>query len=75
MEADPKVTIDLITYSIAAKAYIQAGQHKKAYAMLRKSEDMIEPKRRRAAYESLLTMYSSMGKRMMFIVFRICVKG
>ncbi|XP_052115447.1 pentatricopeptide repeat-containing protein At2g20710, mitochondrial [Arachis duranensis] len=63
MEADPKATIDWITYSIAAKAYIQAGQHEKAYAMLRKSEDLIEPKRRRAAYGSLLTMYGSMGKK------------
>ncbi|RYR47387.1 hypothetical protein Ahy_A07g033317 [Arachis hypogaea] len=74
MEADPKATINLITYSIATKAYIQVGQHEKAYAMLRKSEDIIELKRRRAACESLLTMYSSMGKKTMFIVFRICVK-
>ncbi|MED6206897.1 hypothetical protein PIB30_030898 [Stylosanthes scabra] len=63
MESDPKATTDWITYSIAAKGYIQAGQHEKAFEMLRKSENKIEAKRRRAAYESLLTMYGSIRKR------------
>ncbi|MED6172535.1 hypothetical protein PIB30_050951 [Stylosanthes scabra] len=99
MESDPKAGIDWITYILAAKSYIQAGQHEKAFEMLRRSEHKIEAERRNSAesyiqadqhkkafeepfetlrrnaehereterrssaYESLLTMYGSIGKR------------
>ncbi|MED6206893.1 hypothetical protein PIB30_030894 [Stylosanthes scabra] len=52
MESDPKASIDWITYILAAKSYIQAGQHEKAFEMLEKSEHEIEAE---SAYKSLLT--------------------
>ncbi|TKY66862.1 Pentatricopeptide repeat-containing protein mitochondrial [Spatholobus suberectus] len=63
MEADPQATVDWFTYTSAANCYIKSGQFEKSLAMLKKSEQLIERKKKRAAYESLLTMYAAIGKK------------
>ncbi|KAF1898893.1 hypothetical protein Lal_00019014 [Lupinus albus] len=63
MEADPVVTVDWLTYSIAANCYIKADQFDKSNAMLKKSEQLVNGKIRRNAYESLLTMYAAIGQK------------
>ncbi|KAK7257443.1 hypothetical protein RIF29_31432 [Crotalaria pallida] len=63
MEVDPHVTMDWLTYSIAANGYNKAGQFEKSHVMLKKSEQLVKGKMRRNAYESLLTMYAAIGKK------------
>ncbi|KAK7312799.1 hypothetical protein VNO77_36942 [Canavalia gladiata] len=63
MEADPLVTMDWVTYSSAANGYIRSGQFEKSLTMLKKSEQLIKRNKKRAAYESLLTMYAAIGKK------------
>ncbi|XP_057455677.1 pentatricopeptide repeat-containing protein At2g20710, mitochondrial-like [Lotus japonicus] len=63
MEVNPLVTVDWLAYSTAADGYIRAGQFEKSLAMLKKSEQLIDGKIRRVAYESLLTKYAAIGKK------------
>ncbi|XP_027347449.1 pentatricopeptide repeat-containing protein At2g20710, mitochondrial-like [Abrus precatorius] len=63
MEADPLARVDWFTFSSAAHCYIKSGQFEKSLAMLKKSEQLIKKKKKRAAYESLLTMYAAIGKK------------
>lgn len=63
MEADPQLTLDWKTYITAANGYVKGGLVKKAIAMLKKSEELITGKSRGGAYDTLLTLYASVGKK------------
>ncbi|KAL5581793.1 hypothetical protein UlMin_014235 [Ulmus minor] len=63
MEADPGVTMDCNAYFIAAKGYLKAGLPEKAVMMLRRSEKLIGSEERMMAYEHLLTLYGTAGKK------------
>ncbi|KAA8524404.1 hypothetical protein F0562_010805 [Nyssa sinensis] len=63
MEVYPSFTIDWIAYVIAANGYLKVGLVEKALAMLKKSEQLITIKTRRRAYEILLSMYATAGKK------------
>lgn len=63
MEVDRGVILGWFLYSVAADGYIKAGQLDKSLAMLKKSEQLIKGKSKRAAYESLLTKYAAIGKK------------
>ncbi|KAL5581792.1 hypothetical protein UlMin_014234 [Ulmus minor] len=63
MEADPGVTMDCNAYFIAAKGYLKAGLPEKAVMMLRRAEQLIGSKEKRIAYEHLLTLYGTAGKK------------
>lgn len=63
MEVDSSATLNWFTYATAADGYTKAGQFDKSLAMLKKSEQLIKGKARRAGYESLLTKYAAVGKK------------
>ncbi|CAK9177596.1 unnamed protein product [Ilex paraguariensis] len=63
MEADPFVIMDWNAYVVAANGFLKAGVAEKALAVLKKAEQLIKVKTRRSAYEILLTLYASMGKK------------
>ncbi|XP_057455679.1 pentatricopeptide repeat-containing protein At2g20710, mitochondrial-like [Lotus japonicus] len=62
-EVDPLITVDWLTYCTAADGYIKACRFDKSLAMLKKSEQLIERKMRRVAYESLMIKYAAIGKK------------
>nr|XP_027061171.1 pentatricopeptide repeat-containing protein At2g20710, mitochondrial-like isoform X1 [Coffea arabica] len=79
MEADPVIVMQWNSYVIAANGYLKAGDFKKAEVVLKKAERLIEQAkatgRRRSkahnkadekagqAYEFLLTLYATMGRK------------
>ncbi|XP_057455676.1 pentatricopeptide repeat-containing protein At2g20710, mitochondrial-like [Lotus japonicus] len=63
MEVDPRATVDWFTYCTAADGYTRADQFEKSLAMLKKSEQLIQGKVTRVAYEYLLTRYAAIGKK------------
>ncbi|XP_057472989.1 pentatricopeptide repeat-containing protein At2g20710, mitochondrial-like isoform X1 [Actinidia eriantha] len=63
MEADPVVNMDWHAYIVAANGYLRAGVVEKALEMLKKSEQLVAGKTSRFAYEVLLTLYASIGKK------------
>ncbi|GFZ12921.1 tetratricopeptide repeat (TPR)-like superfamily protein [Actinidia rufa] len=63
MEADPAVNMDWHAYIVAANGYLRAGVVEKALEMLKKSEQLVAGKTSRFAYEVLLTLYASIGKK------------
>lgn len=79
MEADPVIVMQWDSYAIAANGYLKAGDFKKAEAVLKKSERLIEHTKaagRRSskahnkaaekagqAYAFLLTFYATMGRK------------
>ncbi|KAA8524401.1 hypothetical protein F0562_010808 [Nyssa sinensis] len=63
MEVYPLFSIDWNAYVVAANGYLKVGLVEKALAMLKKSEQLITIKTRRLAYEILLSMYATAGKK------------
>lgn len=63
MEVDHSITLNWLTYSAVADGYIKVGQFDKALIVLKKSEQLIRGKSKRAAYQSLLTKYAAIGKK------------
>ncbi|CAH2051127.1 unnamed protein product, partial [Thlaspi arvense] len=60
-EADTALQLDWRTYADAANAYIKAGSTDKALEMLRKSEHLLNPQKRKQAYEVLISFYGAAG--------------
>ncbi|OVA14938.1 Pentatricopeptide repeat [Macleaya cordata] len=63
MEEDPQVIMDWRFYAVAANGCIKAGLNDKALEMIMKTEELIVGKKRRVAYDFLLTLYTSIGKK------------
>ncbi|KAJ7948302.1 Pentatricopeptide repeat-containing protein [Quillaja saponaria] len=63
METNPLLTMDWNAYIAAANGYLKAELFEKAYAMMKKSELLINGKIKRVAYENLLTLYTVIGKK------------
>ncbi|KAG7579894.1 Pentatricopeptide repeat [Arabidopsis thaliana x Arabidopsis arenosa] len=62
-EADTGLHLDWRTYADTANGYIKAGLTEKAIEMLRKSEQMVNPQKRKHAYEVLMSFYGAAGKK------------
>ncbi|GKB76873.1 pentatricopeptide repeat-containing protein [Tanacetum coccineum] len=63
MEENSSLSVDWNTYVIASGGYLKAGLYDKAYEMLRTSEWLIHGNSKGAAWEILLRMYASLGKK------------
>lgn len=64
METDVRVVMDWTSYAVAANGYLKAGLVDKAFIMLEKSEGLVKSvKKRRTAYEFLLTQYAATGRK------------
>ncbi|KAF5747746.1 hypothetical protein HS088_TW05G00473 [Tripterygium wilfordii] len=63
IESDPMFLLDWTVYAVAANGYLKAGLPDRALAMLRKSEGMINGKKRGKAYVFLITQYAATGKK------------
>ncbi|XP_045800707.1 pentatricopeptide repeat-containing protein At2g20710, mitochondrial-like [Trifolium pratense] len=63
MEADPVATVDWYTYATAANGYMKVGNVEKASEMMKKSENSVNDRARKTAYESLLTMHAAIGNK------------
>ncbi|KAH7844615.1 hypothetical protein Vadar_029939 [Vaccinium darrowii] len=63
MEADPEIRMDWHAYIVVANGYLRAGALEKASSMLKKSEQLARGKVRSFAYDILLTLYASIGKK------------
>lgn len=63
MEADPEVHMEWHAYTTVANGYLKAGDKLKALNCLKKSEYLIRPSQRKPAYETLLTLYASTGRK------------
>ncbi|KAL7606485.1 hypothetical protein Lser_V15G16823 [Lactuca serriola] len=63
MEANPYLPLDWHVYIILAKGYLNFNQGEKTLEMLKKSEENIFQNTKGVAYEILLTMYASLGKK------------
>lgn len=63
MEADPQVSDNLYTYTIAAKGYIKAGALEKASLALKRAEQLIADGRKRFEYGPLISLYATMQKK------------
>lgn len=55
--------LDWRTYADAANAYIKAGLKEKGVEMLRKSERLVSPQKRKHAYEVLMSFYGAAGEK------------
>ncbi|CAN8271002.1 unnamed protein product [Cochlearia groenlandica] len=63
-EADPGIELDWHSYADAGNAYIKEGSSPdKALEMLRKSEKLVTPQKRKQAYEVLMSFYGAAGKK------------
>uniref|UniRef100_A0A1J3GFT8 Pentatricopeptide repeat-containing protein, mitochondrial n=1 Tax=Noccaea caerulescens TaxID=107243 RepID=A0A1J3GFT8_NOCCA len=62
-EADQGLELDWRTYADAANAYIKAGSTEKALEMLRRSEHLLTPQKRKQAYGVLISLYGTAGKK------------
>ncbi|XP_071701554.1 pentatricopeptide repeat-containing protein At2g20710, mitochondrial-like isoform X2 [Rutidosis leptorrhynchoides] len=63
MEADPEVQMEWHAYTTVANGYLKVCEKKKALTCLKKSEYLIKPSQRKSAYENLLTLYASAGRK------------
>ncbi|PIA26906.1 hypothetical protein AQUCO_08600055v1 [Aquilegia coerulea] len=63
MSLDPEVDMDWSCYVIPANGYVKAGLNDKALGMLKQSEELITEKKKRVAYEFLLTMYAGAASK------------
>ncbi|KAI3499115.1 hypothetical protein L1887_34908 [Cichorium endivia] len=66
MEADPEIQMEWHAYTTAANGYLKAGDQEnleKAVILLKKSEYLIRPSQKKIAYEILLTLYASAGRK------------
>ncbi|KAK3039584.1 hypothetical protein RJ639_027728 [Escallonia herrerae] len=61
LEADPVVGADWNAYAAAANGYLKAGATGKAVAMLKKAEPLVKIKKRKFAYQILLSLYAKLG--------------
>ncbi|EOY09638.1 Tetratricopeptide repeat-like superfamily protein, putative isoform 1 [Theobroma cacao] len=61
VESDSNLASDWFFYTTAGDAYIKVGHLDKAFAMLKKSEELIEG--RGIVYDNLLTRYTTLGKK------------
>ncbi|KAK6289570.1 hypothetical protein POUND7_001111 [Theobroma cacao] len=61
VESDSNLASDWFFYTTAGDAYIKVGHLDKAFAMLKKSEELIEG--RGIVYNNLLTRYTTLGKK------------
>ncbi|XP_020535876.1 pentatricopeptide repeat-containing protein At2g20710, mitochondrial isoform X2 [Jatropha curcas] len=60
IEAEAHISMDFISYAVAANGYLKAGLIEKALTMLRKSEQqLININSKRFAYNTLLTLYAA----------------
>ncbi|KAM7274434.1 hypothetical protein ACFE04_016300 [Oxalis oulophora] len=59
----PLVTFDWHSYVSAANGYLKIGQTEKVLAMLKKSEQAVDKRNTRFAYECLMTKYASAGNK------------
>ncbi|KAM1109329.1 hypothetical protein EV1_008840 [Malus domestica] len=63
-ESNPEVHMDWDSYTNAANGYTKTQNVKKALAMLEKAEKLIpSSKRKRGAYEYLMTQYAALGEK------------
>ncbi|MED6136213.1 hypothetical protein PIB30_053936 [Stylosanthes scabra] len=63
MEIDPLATVDWYTYTTAANGYMKVGKVEKALSALKKSERLAVGRAKKLAYESILTIYASIGNK------------
>ncbi|KAF4356455.1 hypothetical protein G4B88_027640 [Cannabis sativa] len=63
METDHQAALDFHSYFIAANGYLKAGYPEKAWMKLRRSEQVIDNKEKKIAYEHLLTLYAAAGRK------------
>lgn len=63
MEESSALNVDWNVYIIASGGYLKSGLHDKAYEMLKKSEELMRGNAKGAAWEILLRMYASLGKK------------
>ncbi|KAK3013366.1 hypothetical protein RJ639_010157 [Escallonia herrerae] len=61
LEADPVVGADWNAYAAAANGYLKAGATGKAVAMLKKAEPLVKIKKRKFAFQILLSLYAKLG--------------
>ncbi|KAG2302931.1 hypothetical protein Bca52824_031582 [Brassica carinata] len=62
-ESDTRLELDWRTYADAANAYIKAGSTEKGLEMLRRSEQLLNPQKRKQAYEVLMSFYGAAGEK------------
>ncbi|KAJ0265509.1 Pentatricopeptide repeat-containing protein [Hirschfeldia incana] len=62
-ESDPELELDWRTYADAANAYIKGGSREKGLEMLRRSEELVNPQKRKHAYEVLMSFYGAAGEK------------
>ncbi|KAL7602966.1 pentatricopeptide repeat-containing protein At2g20710, mitochondrial [Lactuca sativa] len=66
MEADPEIQMEWHAYTTVANGYLKTGDQEnieKAVVLLKKSEYLIRPSQKKIAYEILLTLYASAGRK------------
>ncbi|PIA24953.1 hypothetical protein AQUCO_14100002v1 [Aquilegia coerulea] len=63
MKEDHNVVPNLFSYTIAANGYIKAGLVDKAVEILKELEELVSAKKWKSAYNSLLTLYASVGRK------------
>ncbi|MED6154969.1 hypothetical protein PIB30_001111 [Stylosanthes scabra] len=63
MEIDPLATVDWYIYATAANGYLKVGKVEKALSALKKSEQLAVGREKKLAYESIQTIYASLGNR------------
>ncbi|XP_049353190.1 protein Rf1, mitochondrial-like [Solanum verrucosum] len=68
MEADP-LLINWSPYTVVAKGYLKAGDIEKANESLKKCENRLKGKREKLGIDMLITLYTSMGKKDVSIIF------
>ncbi|XP_071703018.1 pentatricopeptide repeat-containing protein At2g20710, mitochondrial-like [Rutidosis leptorrhynchoides] len=63
MEKNSDLNVDWNTYVIASGGYLKSGLLDKSFEMLKKAEALIRGNSKGAAWEILLRMYASLGKK------------
>lgn len=63
MEADPHIPNDWSVYSLAASGYLKVGSTEEALVKLQKMEEVMPAERTKAAFEYLLSLYASTGRK------------
>ncbi|PIA55307.1 hypothetical protein AQUCO_00800200v1 [Aquilegia coerulea] len=63
IDTNPDIVLDWTLYTTAGNTYINAGLIDKALEMLKKSEELIPRHKRRSAYDSLIKLYASIGRK------------
>ncbi|GLT86908.1 hypothetical protein SLE2022_050180 [Rubroshorea leprosula] len=63
MEADPCLKLDWNIYAVAANGYLKAGLTEMSLPLLKRAEQLISDNAAKYAYETLLTLYASSGRK------------